>query len=366
MLALALRIYFSKCDEEGGDGAIFLAAQCLDEIREVGVIREVRELARQKLLSLLDVEETEDAMPNDCASDLLSRPTHLRILAVAKIASAWRSDTATLPLLKRIAISDRHPIVRKVAIEKVAEWKDCGVTLAWLKDCAINDTNEFPRQAAVCAVAEGWARNPLVLEWVLERIKNDPDGTRTANLATELMSTRQTLPYAETILRNCISKSSGPRKANVVTDWMTNQLVLCVIAQGHFSEARLIISKERNLLESAPNKIFNYAMAEWGDTKRVPADLFARVIEIHTSQRGGRKGANYLQCLALSAWGAGDTTLAEELLTEAETSINETEKEFSAWRYLQVGEPEFSEDLRAIRRLMRNADVRPLVFGATD
>ena len=116
----------SRRKEPEGHRAMFLGAQCLQEVREVGVIREVRAHARQELLLLARFDFPffyEEWGPEGQAAG------RIRSRAVQELARGWKEDPATLP---------------------------------WLKDRAARDENEAVRQAAVLELARGWKEDPEV------------------------------------------------------------------------------------------------------------------------------------------------------------------------------------------------------------
>ena len=107
----------SRRRETGGHRAVFLAAQCLQEVREVGVIREVRANARQELLLLTRFDFPFFYEPWDSEGREASR---IRSRAVQELARGWKEDPATLPSLKDRAARDEHPVVRQTAVQELA------------------------------------------------------------------------------------------------------------------------------------------------------------------------------------------------------------------------------------------------------
>ncbi len=107
---------------------------------------------------------------------------------------------------------------------------------------------------------------------------------------------------------------------------------------------------------------FNFAMAEWAHTGDIPRDLFARVLELDSTDHE-IPHANYMQCLAVSSWAIGDTIKAEECIAKAEEYAQETKKtEFSCWRYQTVSREEFLSDCQDIRKLIATGEGRPIFF----
>ena len=140
------------------------------------------------------------------------------------------------------------------------------------------------------------------------------------------------------------------------------ELALCRIAQKRFEEAMNFIAPERALLEEmgvAQN--FNYAMAEWAASNRVPVDLFQRVLLIH-EQFPRDDSSNYFQCLAIALWAEGRVGDAQSAIESARKAIVEGERSFSAWRYLYVDSEMFRLDLNSLEGMVANSRERPLIF----
>jgi tetratricopeptide (TPR) repeat protein len=138
---------------------------------------------------------------------------------------------------------------------------------------------------------------------------------------------------------------------------------LALIALGRFTDAMKLFGSVR----PAPNDLsirdaFNYAMAEWGETREVPRDMFDRVASLDSESSPG-EGANYFQCLAIAHWATDRLEDAVRAIEEAETQIREKPKaEFSCWRYMNVNPRGFLEDCAAIRNLVSGREILPLFF----
>lgn len=202
-------------DEKASDGheAALLAAQCLQEIRETGQIRTVRNQVRQILLHLTRfdvpyfydqwggpevgyvskvrgqaIHELAHGWRDDpemwlWLKTLLPEPRHrprpwidwgstdydegLREAAVRELARNLKGDSATLPLLKEVGADDEAPEVRAAAIEEVARgWAHNIETLSWLKEEVLNNAYYRGRETAVREVARGWASSPDTVIWL--------------------------------------------------------------------------------------------------------------------------------------------------------------------------------------------------------
>ncbi|NET56533.1 MAG: NACHT domain-containing protein, partial [Symploca sp. SIO2E6] len=133
---------------------VFLAADCLAEVRNISGITITADKLFEELKGLTDYDLNRD----------------VRQTAVRKIARGWKDESDTLPWLKQQAKSDENGDVRQAAIEEIARgWKDDPDTLPILKQRAQSDDNEWVRYAAVWEIARGWKDNqdtlPIIKQW---------------------------------------------------------------------------------------------------------------------------------------------------------------------------------------------------------
>ena len=97
---------------------------------------------------------------------------------------------------------------------------------------------------------------------------------------------------------------------------------------------------------------FNYAMARWAVDGEVDKTLFDQVVALSIKETNHSNDANYLQCLSVAHWAAGDNEAAR---TAAEKALTEAEMErviFSCWRYRDVPYRIFRTDMREISFLI--------------
>jgi hypothetical protein len=141
-------------------------------------------------------------------------------------------------------------------------------------------------------------------------------------------------------------------------------LILCLIGQGKFVEAMNTIAKgtpapAAMVVEDA----FNYGMAAWGASGKIPMDYFNRVVECDIQNKLD-KSPNRLQCSCLAYWAIGNIKEAKYRLEEARVMIDSRpQSDFSAWRYLQVTPREFKKDLDEMQSLFEGAAALPEVLG---
>jgi hypothetical protein len=99
-------------------------------------------------------------------------------------------------------------------------------------------------------------------------------------------------------------------------------------------------------------------MAEWGLTGQIRKEYFERVMELH-SQREPSPGANYNQCIAITARAIGK-------MLEARISLQRTlalavpGSVFSSWSYLTVSRERFLEEVKEMADLLDTDNFVPL------
>ena len=132
-------------------------------------------------------------------------------------------------------------------------------------------------------------------------------------------------------------------------------LGLSYMGLGRCSEAAgMFLDEGKNPNDLAIEDTFNYAMATWGATGTVRTDIFQRVVELGRSNSPDHADPDYLQCMAIAYWAAGDDKTALDYLRQAQGAIKDTRirTEFSCWRYLQADKKSFAKDLDEIRALI--------------
>jgi MinD-like ATPase involved in chromosome partitioning or flagellar assembly len=172
-------------------------------------------------------------------------------------------------------------------------------------------------------------------------------------IARELDSEVETLATSEKLMRRLRAEHPD------VSSAIGTELTLCLIGQGKFKEAMSEISPHRPDVAGLDiYDAFNYAMAEWADTRTVPKDLFARVVALDTGK--SRPGPNYHQCAAIAYWAIGDLDRAFEQSKKAYEWIGRGSAEtFSCWSYLWVDAPKFFADVTEMDRMFNGGDATP-------
>jgi len=151
---------------------LFLAAQCVSEVKKRNDIAAIASQLRDRVKELTRYGNITDSTPQE--SDNLVH--EIRTQAVAAVATTWKDDPETLPWLKQWAQSDDDSDVRQAAVQEIARgWKDDPKTLPWLKQLAQSDDNWLVRGTAVQEIARGWKDYPETLPWLKQRAQSDDD-----------------------------------------------------------------------------------------------------------------------------------------------------------------------------------------------
>ncbi|NET05653.1 MAG: NACHT domain-containing protein [Symploca sp. SIO2B6] len=154
---------------------VFLAAECLAEVRNRREIKKSAEQLLNKLKGLLRFGDEQYALDtgNYDEYELIIK---IRTQAVAAVATTWKEDADTLALLKLSAQQDKDVIVRLAAVQEIARgWKQDTETLPLLKLSAQQDKDVIVRQAAVREIARGWKEDAETLPLLKLSAQQDKD-----------------------------------------------------------------------------------------------------------------------------------------------------------------------------------------------
>lgn len=178
-------------------------------------------------------------------------------------------------------------------------------------------------------------------------------------IARDMSDDEQFLSVAKRIMDDILLEENID---NNLQHTITVQLSLIKIALGEYSETMSLISKERPaVFELSICDVFNYAMAEWGNSNVPPRDLFEKVIELGIKENDEELGPNFTQCMAIAYWAIEDKDNSIKMLKRCEQQIMSRPRMiFSPWRYLMVSNQEFITDLEAIKNLVNGANILPL------
>ncbi|MEB3281261.1 MAG: HEAT repeat domain-containing protein [Lyngbya sp.] len=153
---------------------LFLAAECLAEVRTRHSVRTVADELFEKIKDLTHyyLHYDYEAYISGEAELVLE----IRIQAVQTVANTWKERPDTLNILKTLAENDEDWDVRRAAVQELAKcYKDDPDTLNILKTRAKNDEDWAVRRAAVQELAKGYKDDPDTLNILKTRAKNDKD-----------------------------------------------------------------------------------------------------------------------------------------------------------------------------------------------
>jgi predicted NACHT family NTPase len=180
---------------------LFLAAECLSEVRNRSLIAPTATQLLNQVKGLTKYDLPYYYKPYGKEADLVRE---IRTKAVATVATNWKDDPDTLPLLKELAQMNNDWIVRQVTVQALARvFTDDLHTLAILKHRAQTDDDRNVRGAAVQEIARGWKDDPDILPWLKSLALSDQDGYVRAGVVEEISrrwrNDPETLPWLKSI-----------------------------------------------------------------------------------------------------------------------------------------------------------------------
>ncbi|WP_375470086.1 NACHT domain-containing protein [uncultured Nostoc sp.] len=138
---------------------LFLAANCLAEVRNRSVIASVANKLLDRLKDLTKYDLWYYYIPG--LYHAIKLVQEVRTQAVAIIAAIWKDNSDTLHWLRDRATADNERDVRYAAIEALASnFKEDPDTCSFLKDRATADNQWYVRRAAIEALASNFKEDP--------------------------------------------------------------------------------------------------------------------------------------------------------------------------------------------------------------
>lgn len=136
-------------------------------------------------------------------------------------------------------------------------------------------------------------------------------------------------------------------------------LSLGLIGSGRFSEAMRAIEIAEPDIASSHNvtQLFNYAMAQWGVSKRPPIELLEKIVQLAEGVDRAVE-TNFAQCISLAYAVLGKTDDARRFLDLARELLSPGPA-FSCWRYQRVDRRGMSADLDMLESLLDGAALTP-------
>lgn len=178
-------------------------------------------------------------------------------------------------------------------------------------------------------------------------------------IATILRTADEGLEISRAMLEKALSRTEP---ADAVR--LRRELVINLIGLKRFNEALDALggTEEEILASGDITRVFNGAMALWGRDGYPQPAFFARVLELDLGLRG-IDDANYYQCIALSAFIAGDLEQAEEAMIGARSALGGTARVFSCWTYTDVSRQRMVEHLHEMQSQADNNNIHPPSVG---
>ncbi len=169
-------------------------------------------------------------------------------------------------------------------------------------------------------------------------------------LAGSLSGSETTLGVVVAILNPIVGDNSVAEEERAPA---RSVLALALMEMREFARAtKALRNKGRAVDQMNRQDAFNYGMALWGETGDLVAPPFARAVTLDREDFG-RDDPNYLQCMAVAYWAAGNTAAAIDCVRLARKAADATRgSTFSCWRYRNVGASVFKSDLDEILALI--------------
>jgi tetratricopeptide (TPR) repeat protein len=179
-------------------------------------------------------------------------------------------------------------------------------------------------------------------------------------VSNSLVSDAASLDLAVDVL----GRSFGDPNAAIFKDDIKSNLTLALISSRQYSRAMQLIAPGGDGLPEASSirDVFNYAVADWGETGLPSLALFQRVLELDDEDT---TDANYNQCMALAHAVVGNRAEAFDALARARSGAMRSSM-FSCWRYLFVGRMELMADLDAMEKAISNDELTPPFFQSDE
>ncbi len=158
--------------------SLFLAAKCLNEVRDRKIIAGIDSEFLERLKELTKCPLSEHSIGFYVNGKEIELIREIHTQAVSAIALTWKDDPKTLLWLKQLAQSDGDNWgVRYAAIQALAwGWKDDPEILPLLKQMAQSeDDNWAVRQAAVQELVRGWKNDSETLPTLKQIAQSDDD-----------------------------------------------------------------------------------------------------------------------------------------------------------------------------------------------
>ncbi len=156
---LAELMAFEKDSRRQGDAAVIFAAECLQEIREIGLVANVRNHVRNALMDLAQKSKRERSEN-----------------AILTLARGWKDDEGVLEFLKNCIVSGTDSALRQKTVVALARsWKTHPGAVAFLADQAADDRHGLFRYMVVKELRKISTNDEQIFSFLKDRAAMDPD-----------------------------------------------------------------------------------------------------------------------------------------------------------------------------------------------
>lgn len=153
---------------------LYLATDCLFEVRNKQDLKEISEILLNSLMKLTEYGNWSETKLDKDEKDMLIK---IRSLTIEKIARTWRDKSTILPWLKSFLEPDfsaKYAFIPYAALRAIAHnWQHEPDTLPLIKKCCRYALNKFVRQSAVLELGRLWREDPETFTILVNTLQND-------------------------------------------------------------------------------------------------------------------------------------------------------------------------------------------------
>jgi hypothetical protein len=216
--------------ERQGWRAIFLAADCVSEIRQVGRVDTLRSAIEKALINLLEfkaVGEDENVRDNVDAETVSVRKE-----ALGRIVKLWPEDKILMVL--QSAARNQYWVVRFAAVEALVKHRKSEATRNWLMQLTA-DKSTLVIQAAIHGLAVGWPDEPT-RELLLAMLASQDEHIPRSNIITELsqhwpeqttwqwLADRAALDLGVGVTHNAVEELARRWRNDATMEWLIDRM----------------------------------------------------------------------------------------------------------------------------------------------
>jgi len=188
--------YLMSEKDEFKFGNLILAAECLVEVRNISTIKSTAALLLDALKNA-----TQKVRENDFET---------AVKVIQAIATTWKNDPQTLPLLQSWVQSDPDWTVRRTAVNAIASnYKEDAQILPLLQSWVQSDPDWTVRNAAVIAIAQYYQEDPQTLPLLQSWVQSDPNSDVRRAAVDAIAQYYQEDPQTLPLLQSCAQSDAN-------------------------------------------------------------------------------------------------------------------------------------------------------------